>query len=150
MKERTKLIYGTNSALINTRDINYMFSIVNSNLSDEEKAIQLYSFCDETSLIRNADLYRAFELEQTIKLNRLISIYKDYEANKEGFKQVDLFGTCGIPNPTPDNPIYGIHNFKKRLGGEYTEFIGEFDLIANKLMYNAYNLYKKMKYRRKK
>ena len=64
------------------------------------------------------------------------NIIKD--ANKEGKKVVDLFGTCGIPNPDPSNPIYGIHSFKKRLGGEYIEFIGEFDLVVNKKMYFLY------------
>ena len=64
------------------------------------------------------------------------NIIKD--ANKEGKKVVDLFGTCGIPNPDPSNPIYGIHSFKKRLGGEYIEFIGEFDLVVNKKMYFIY------------
>ena len=62
------------------------------------------------------------------------------DAIKEGYKKVDFFGTCGIANPSKDNPIYGIHSFKKRLGGEYTEFIGEFDLVTNKLMYYLYKL----------
>ena len=57
------------------------------------------------------------------------------DAIQDGYKTVDFFGTCGIANPPKDNPIYGIHSFKKRLGGEYTEFIGEFDLIINKPMY---------------
>ena len=87
-----------------------------------------------------------------MSLNANYLIYYEIikDANAEGYKQVDLFGTCGIPNPTPDNPIYGIHNFKKRLGGEYIEFIGEFDLIANKLMYKAYKLYTKIKHKLKK
>ena len=50
------------------------------------------------------------------------TIMKD--AYDEGYKCMDCFGTCGIANPEPNNPIYGIHSFKKRLGGEYTEFIG--------------------------
>lgn len=58
------------------------------------------------------------------------------DAKKEGFKTIDFFGTTG--NPDPNNPIYGIHLFKKRLGGEYIEFIGEFDLITNKFLYNVY------------
>ena len=62
-----------------------------------------------------------------------LNIIKD--AYDEGYKIVDLFGTCGYPNPSKDNPIYGIHNFKKRLGGEYIEFIGEFDLIIKPFMY---------------
>lgn len=66
------------------------------------------------------------------------TIIKD--AHENGFKMIDFFGTSGNPNPPKDNPIYGIHNFKKRLGGEYTEFIGEYDLVTNKLMYNLYNI----------
>ena len=71
------------------------------------------------------------------------------DANKEGYKMVDCFGTCGIANPDKSNPIFGIHSFKKRLGGEYTEFIGEFDLITNKPLYFLYKklipLYRKLK-----
>ena len=57
------------------------------------------------------------------------------DANKEGYKIVDCFGTCGIFNPDKNNPIFGIHSFKKRLGGEYTEFIGEFDYVINPILY---------------
>ena len=75
------------------------------------------------------------------------TIMKD--AYDKGYKCLDCFGTCGIANPDKSNPIYGIHNFKKRLGGEYTEFIGEFDLVINKLMYISYKklipLYRKIK-----
>jgi len=75
------------------------------------------------------------------------TIMKD--AYDQGYKCMDCFGTCGIANPDKDNPIFGIHSFKKRLGGEYTEFIGEFDLITNKFMYTAYKklipLYRKIK-----
>ncbi len=80
-----------------------------------------------------------------MSLNANYLIYYEIikDANQNGYKVVDLFGACGIANPTKDNPIYGIHSFKKRLGGEYTEFIGEFDLITNKPMYYIYNLYTK-------
>ncbi len=61
------------------------------------------------------------------------TIMKD--AYDNGYKVMDCFGTCGIPNPDKTNPIYGIHSFKKRLGGEYTEFIGEFDLVVKPFMY---------------
>lgn len=57
------------------------------------------------------------------------------DAVKDGYKVIDFFGTCGEANPSSDNPIFGIHSFKKRLGGEYTEFIGEFDLVVNPVMY---------------
>lgn len=71
------------------------------------------------------------------------------DANKEGYKIVDFFGTSGIANPDKSNPIFGIHSFKKRFGGEYTEFIGEFDLIINKFLYFCYQrllpIYRKIK-----
>lgn len=62
------------------------------------------------------------------------TIIKD--AYKEGYKKIDFFGTIGDPNPKDNG--YGIHLFKKRLGGEYTEFIGEFVLVLNKPMYFLY------------
>lgn len=80
MEGRTKFNYGTNGGLITMKDINYMFSIVNSDLSEEEKAIKLYSFCNKSSLINNAELYNILELEQVEKLKELIRIYRDYEA----------------------------------------------------------------------
>jgi len=68
------------------------------------------------------------------------------DANEEGYKIVDFFGTTG--NPTQDNPIYGIHLFKQRFGGELIEFIGEFDYVNNHLLYFLYNKYLKFKYKK--
>lgn len=71
------------------------------------------------------------------------------DAHEEGYKVVDFFGTSGIANPEKSNPIFGIHSFKKRFGGEYTEFIGEFDLIIHKFLYFSYKnllpFYRKIK-----
>jgi peptidoglycan pentaglycine glycine transferase (the first glycine) len=55
------------------------------------------------------------------------------DAKEKCYKVMDFFGTTG--NPNKDNKIYGIHLFKKRFGGEYIEFVGEFDLVTNKFMY---------------
>lgn len=66
--------------------------------------------------------------------------YKIIEDMKvQGIEIIDFFGTTG--NPDPSNPIYGIYLFKKRLGGDYIEFIGEFDYIYNRFMYNVYMKY---------
>ncbi|MEG1146773.1 MAG: peptidoglycan bridge formation glycyltransferase FemA/FemB family protein [Bacilli bacterium] len=62
------------------------------------------------------------------------------ESKKEGYKTIDLFGCSGEANPEKTSAIYGLHNFKKRFGGEYIEFIGEFDLIINKFMYFIFNI----------
>lgn len=58
------------------------------------------------------------------------------DAKKNGFHYIDFFGTTG--DPKPENPIYGIHLFKKRLGGEYLEYIGEFDLITRPIYYRIF------------
>lgn len=63
-----------------------------------------------------------------------LTIIKD--AWGEGYKKIDFFGTIGDPNPKDNG--YGIHLFKKRLGGEYTEFIGEFNMVLNKPLYFLY------------
>ena len=54
-------------------------------------------------------------------------------AKEKGIKIYDQFGTIG--DISKDNPRIGLHEFKKKFGGDYVEFIGEFDYITNKLMY---------------
>ena len=60
------------------------------------------------------------------------------DAVTEGYKTIDFFGTSY--NPSQDDPEYGIWLFKKRLGGEYTEFIGEFDYIFKKGTYKLFKI----------
>lgn len=52
---------------------------------------------------------------------------------EKGIEIYDQFGTIG--DLSKDNPRLGLHEFKKKFGGDYVEFIGEFDYITNKLMY---------------
>ena len=54
-------------------------------------------------------------------------------AKEKGKEIFDEFGTVGDPNTT--KTVAGLHEFKKKFGGEYTEFIGEFDYVTNKMMY---------------
>ena len=69
------------------------------------------------------------------ELNANYLIYYEIikDAKKEKYEIIDFFGTTG--NPTKENPVYGIHLFKKRLGGDYIEFLGEFDLVTKPLLY---------------
>ena len=48
-------------------------------------------------------------------------------------KIYDQFGTIG--DLSKDNPRLGLHEFKKKFGGDYVEFIGEWDYIINHPMY---------------
>ena len=51
----------------------------------------------------------------------------------KGIKYYDHFGTVGDLNTK--NPRYGLHIFKKSFGGNYIEFIGEFDYVTKPFMY---------------
>jgi len=65
---------------------------------------------------------------------------------KQGYKIYDQFGTIG--DLRKDNPRMGLHEFKKKFGGDYVEFIGEFDYITNHFMYFVFTklvpLYRKI------
>lgn len=69
------------------------------------------------------------------------------DAKNNNYELIDFFGTTG--EDSIDNKIHGIHLFKKRLGGEYTEFIGEFHLVTNNILYFLFQkilpLYAKIK-----
>jgi peptidoglycan pentaglycine glycine transferase (the first glycine) len=48
-------------------------------------------------------------------------------AIESGCKIYDFRGVSG--DISPENPLYGLYRFKKGFGGEFTEFLGEFDLV---------------------
>lgn len=52
---------------------------------------------------------------------------------EKGLKIYDQFGTIG--DISEDNPRIGLHEFKKKFGGDYVEFLGEWDYITNPIMY---------------
>ena len=65
---------------------------------------------------------------------------------EKGIEIYDQFGTIG--DLSKNNPRLGLHEFKKKFGGDYVEFVGEFDYITNPLMYFVFTklvpLYRKM------
>lgn len=77
--------------------------------------------------------------------------YKTYEQHIKYYydkkiKTYDQFGTIG--DLRKENPLLGLHEFKKKFGGNYVEFTGEFDLVLNKPMYFVFTklvpLYRKL------
>ena len=54
----------------------------------------------------------------------------------QGLKIYDQFGTIG--DLSKDNPLIGLHEFKRKFGGDYVEFLGEWDYIINPIMYFAF------------
>lgn len=67
------------------------------------------------------------------------------DASREGYKQVDFFGSEGVVDKT--SPIYGIYLFKMRFGGDFDEFIGEFDFIIRPLTNSIISLLLKIRRR---
>ena len=69
-------------------------------------------------------------------------------ANEEKCEFLDLFGTCGDPN-TKEKNYAGIHEYKRKMGGVYTEFIGEYDLVnkpfINKMLPIILKIYRKLR-----
>lgn len=70
------------------------------------------------------------------------------DSHKMGLEFVDLFGTTGDPKTTYKN-LASIHEYKRKFGDEYIEFIGEFDLINKpfwyKMLPKLLKLYRKLK-----
>ena len=54
-------------------------------------------------------------------------------AKESGCTMYDFRGVSGDLNP--DNPLYGLYRFKKGFSGQFTEFIGEYDLVFSPLAY---------------
>ena len=69
-----------------------------------------------------------------------------------GLKIYDQFGTVG--DLSKDNPRLGLHEFKKKFGGDYIEFMGEFDYVVKPIYYFAFTklvpIYRNIIKRRKK
>ena len=54
-------------------------------------------------------------------------------AVEQGCRVYDFRGVSG--DVSEDNPLYGLYRFKKGFGGDFTEFVGEMDLVLNKPVY---------------
>ncbi|MFY9175076.1 MAG: peptidoglycan bridge formation glycyltransferase FemA/FemB family protein [Peptococcia bacterium] len=50
-----------------------------------------------------------------------------------------MYDFRGVPGDVPeDHPLYGLVRFKKGFNGEYTEFVGEYDLVFSPLFYQLW------------
>lgn len=90
--------------------------------------------------------------------NQLLFLNANYElyyhilldSKKEGYTTVDFYGSEGKVNK--DSQIYGIYLFKLRFGGDFVEFVGEFDFVtrplANKIISNLLKARRRILYHR--
>ena len=51
-------------------------------------------------------------------------------AVETGCSVYDFRGVSG--DISEDNPLYGLYKFKKGFGGDFTEFVGEYDLVLKR------------------
>ena len=84
-------------------------------------------------------LYGANDLDyRDCYANYKLFDYQIKESKNRGMEIFDEFGTIGDVHTK--NKLIGLHEFKKKFGGEYTEFIGEFDYIQKPFMNLLYRL----------
>ena len=69
-------------------------------------------------------------------------------ASEKNCEFLDLFGTCGDPG-TKEKNYNGIHEYKRKMGGTYTEFVGEYDIVnkpfINKMLPIMLKIYRKLR-----
>lgn len=46
-----------------------------------------------------------------------------------------MYDFRGVPVADPGHPLYGLYRFKKGFNGDYTEFVGEYDLVLSPAWY---------------
>ncbi|MBQ8659232.1 MAG: peptidoglycan bridge formation glycyltransferase FemA/FemB family protein [Bacilli bacterium] len=113
------------------KDIEY-FKEVYKTHKDEYTCASLictYSKTGSWSLYIGNDEVAAY----TGTVNRLYYEYMK-DAFENGYEYADLFGVVGDPHTKHKN-LAGIYEYKRKIGGDYIEFVGEFDLINKPIWY---------------
>lgn len=66
-------------------------------------------------------------------------------AKKWKCKYLDMWGALG-PEPDPNDPWYGFHNFKAGYGARHVEYVGTWDYVARPLIYKFYVIGEKLRW----
>lgn len=129
------------------KDIEY-FTEISKNHKDEYTCASLictYSTTGAWSLYIGNDEVATY----TGTVNRLYYEFMK-DAYNDGYEYADLFGVVGDPKTKYKN-LAGIFEYKRKIGGDLIEFIGEFDLINKPFWYKILpillKIYRKLKRR---
>lgn len=68
--------------------------------------------------------------------NYLLQWHMIQEAKSLGCEIYDFFGMSG--DTSPSNPLYGIYKFKRGFHPQFTEFVGDFDLVLSPVHYQIF------------
>lgn len=133
---------------INSKKINSRRKELNKELESINKQLEFYKDKPKNTIVvssylivnygdKSWALYAANDMDYKGMFANY-AVYKKQisDAKEQGLAIFDVFGTIGDPSST--SHLVGLHEFKKKWGGVYTEFIGEFDYITNKFMYFVY------------
>lgn len=114
------------------KDIDYFTEIAKSHKKEYTCAslICTYSKTGAWSLYIGNDEVAAY----TGTVNRLYYEFMK-DAYENNYEYADLFGVVGDPKTKFKN-LAGIYEYKRKIGGDYIEFIGEFDLVNKPIWYN--------------
>ena len=135
----------TNLLKIWQKDIDYFTEIAKEHPTEYTCAslICTYSKTGAWSLYIGNDEVASY----TGTVNRLYYEFMK-DAYNDGYEYADLFGVVGDPHTKYKN-LAGIYEYKRKIGGKYIEFIGEFDLINKPFWYTVLpallKIYRKIK-----
>ena len=127
------------------KDIDYFKDVAKSHQGEYTCAslICTYSKTGAWSLYIGNDEVASY----TGTVNRL---YYEFikDSYNDGYEYADLFGVVGDPHTKYKN-LAGIYEYKRKIGGDLIEFIGEFDLINKPFWYKVLptllKIYRKLK-----
>lgn len=80
-----------------------------------------------------------------VMANNLVMWEAIRQAKKWKCKYLDMWGALG-PEPDPNDPWYGFHNFKAGYGARAVEYIGTWDYVARPLIYRFYVIGEKLRW----
>lgn len=125
------------------KEINNRLDALHRKLADLEKrpqdVVMASSYITVNYLDKFWTLYGANDMDYS-KYYPNYAVYEKMieDANADGVQVFDGFGTVGRPDADPG--AIGLYEFKKKWGGELTEFIGEFDYVVNKPVFAAFSV----------
>ncbi len=132
---------GTNRALRKKKDLDVRMAALQEQMAQVADKPMEQLILSAYLVVHYGDRSWALYAGNDMHYSRLYANYMVYcrqirDAVAAGKTMFDQFGSVGKPND--DSSLVGLYDFKKLWGGEFTEFIGEFDHVENPLMFALY------------
>jgi peptidoglycan pentaglycine glycine transferase (the first glycine) len=92
-----------------------------------------YVFNDSMYYPHGASLHKYIDT----KSSNLLLYTSIADAFSQKYTKYNFWGALSA-DPSPKDPLYGVHQFKKGFGGTLHEYVGAYDLIIDKAFYSAF------------